>query len=120
MGPRTVAEFVTNCNASYVLNCLDRGISSTRFSGSALEALARRTVIKARRDLSMDKDEARRLFDQVEILGGLEVPNETWHHNDLLTDIFGEEWWHTSRKRRSRKTTNTPTCFASSRQFRRR
>ncbi len=95
MGPRTVAEFVTNCNASYVLNCLDRGISSTRFSGSALEALARRTVIKARRDLSMDKDEARRLFDQVEILGGLEVPNETWHHNDLLNDIFGEEWWHT-------------------------
>ena len=27
MGPRTVAEFVTNCGWDCVLNCLDRGIS---------------------------------------------------------------------------------------------
>jgi hypothetical protein len=27
MGPRTVAEFVTNCGWNYVLNYLDRGIS---------------------------------------------------------------------------------------------
>ncbi|WP_454869564.1 hypothetical protein [Pseudomonas putida] len=95
MGPRTVAEFVTSCNACYVLNCLDRGISPTRFSGSALEALAKRTVIKARRDLSMDADDARRLYEASDDFTGLEVPAETWHHNDLLTEIFGDEWWHT-------------------------
>jgi hypothetical protein len=30
MGPRTVAKFIPDCDWHYVLNCLDRGISSTR------------------------------------------------------------------------------------------
>ncbi|GGL61761.1 hypothetical protein GCM10009091_49350 [Pseudomonas brenneri] len=49
MGPRTVAEFVVRCDWPYVLNCLDRGISSTRFSGDALHAFAKKCVVQRRR-----------------------------------------------------------------------
>lgn len=100
MGPRTVAEFVADCGWDYVLNCLDRGISSTRFSGAALEKFARQCVLERRRGRNsadwelghLDKGEARELYDQVEELRHIENPNECWHHSKLLTELFGEEW----------------------------
>jgi hypothetical protein len=49
MGPRTVAEFVADCGWDYVLNCLDRGMSSTVFSGDALPTLAKKCIVQRRR-----------------------------------------------------------------------
>jgi hypothetical protein len=49
MGPRTVAEFVTNCDWNYVLNYLDRGISPTAFSGDALHTLTKNCIVQRRR-----------------------------------------------------------------------
>ncbi|MNF40658.1 hypothetical protein D3C84_216670 [compost metagenome] len=101
MGPRTVAQFVAKCDWHYVLNCLDRGISSTKFSGNALATFARRRVIERRRGrnvlvwedvFELDKHDARQLFDQIDELSNIESPNECWHHSKLLTEFFGDEW----------------------------
>jgi hypothetical protein len=100
MGPRTVAEFVADCDWHYVLNCLDRGISDTQFTGDALEALARKCILERRRgrnksdweEGSLDAEDARRLFNRVDELRNIESSNECWHQSELLTELFGEEW----------------------------
>lgn len=101
MGPRTVAEFVTNCGWDYVLNCLDRGISSTRFSGDALHTYAKKCIIQRRRQQTgrhdwelgeLSKGEARELWHDIDVLCTIETPNETWHHDKILTELFGDEW----------------------------
>jgi len=100
MGPRTVAQFVAKCEATYVLNCLSRGLSSTHFTGDALHKFAARCVLERRRGRnlhqweqhSLDKEDARSLWDRIEELGDIETTNECWHHSELLTDLFGDEW----------------------------
>ncbi|WP_017254534.1 hypothetical protein [Pseudomonas tolaasii] len=101
MGPRTVAEFVVKCDWPYVLNCLDRGISSTRFSGDALHAFAKKCIVQRRRQQAgrhdwelgeLSKSEARELWQDIEALTSVESPNECWHHSKLLTELFGDEW----------------------------
>jgi len=101
MGPRTVAEFVAKCDWPYVLNCLDRGISSTRFSGAALHAFAKKCIVQRRRQQTgrhdwelgeLSKSEARELWQDIEALTSVESPNECWHHSKLLTELFGDEW----------------------------
>ncbi|WAT26323.1 hypothetical protein [Pseudomonas sp. GXZC] len=101
MGPRTVAEFVVKCDWPYVLNCLDRGISSTRFSGDALHAFAKKCIVQRRRQQTgrhdwelgeLSKSEARELWQDIELLTSVESPNECWHHSKLLTELFGDEW----------------------------
>lgn len=102
MGPRTVAEFVAQAGWDYVLNCLDRGIESRVFTGAALEQFARKCVVERRRGInlanweqgSIDKDDARKLYDQIEDLRNIETPNECWHHDKILTELFGDEWHH--------------------------
>ncbi len=100
MGTRTVAEFVADCDWHYVLNCLDRGISDTQFTGDALEALARECILERRRgrnksdweEGSLYAEDARRLFNRVDELRNIESSNECWHQSELLTELFGEEW----------------------------
>ena len=101
MGPHTVAEFVAKCGWDYVLNCLDRGISSTRFSGDALHAFAKKCIVQRRRqqtgrhewDLGeLSKGEARELWHDIDVLRSIENSNECWHQSALLTELFGEEW----------------------------
>lgn len=48
-GPAQGGRVPSNCDWHYVLNCLDRGISSTRFSGNALQALAKKCIVQRRR-----------------------------------------------------------------------
>ncbi|APV42084.1 hypothetical protein PFAS1_23175 [Pseudomonas frederiksbergensis] len=104
MGQRTLAQFVINCHAEYVLNCLDRGISSTKFSGDALEQLARLCILQRRRQQTgrrdwelgeLSKSEARELWNDCESLSSIETPNECWHHNKILAELFGDEWHYT-------------------------
>lgn len=102
MGPRTVGQFFAGCDADYLVNCLSRGINSTRFSGDALAKMARRSVIDRRLCRNhgewcmsnLDKDEARELFDRCEDLAHIDSLNQSHHHADLLTDLFGDEYWH--------------------------
>lgn len=101
MGPRTVAEFVADCDWHYILNCLDRGISPTVFSGNALHALAKKCIVQRRRQQTgrhewelgeLSKGEARELWRDIDELRGIESANECWHQSRLLTELFGDEW----------------------------
>ncbi|MDC6536603.1 hypothetical protein LN429_15975 [Pseudomonas syringae] len=101
MGPRTVAEFVADCGWDYVLNCLDRGISPTVFSGNALHALAKKCIVQRRRQQTgrhdwelgdLSKSEARQLWDDIDALLSIESPSECSHQSALLTLLFGDEW----------------------------
>jgi hypothetical protein len=101
MGPRTVAEFVADSGWDYVLNCLDRGISPTVFSGGALHTLAKKCIVQRRRQQTgrhdwelgeLSKDEARDLWHDIDSLRSIESPNECWHQSPLLTKLFGDEW----------------------------
>lgn len=103
MGPRTVAEFVADCGWDYVLNCLDRGISSTRFSGNALHTLAKKCIVQRRRQQTgrhewelgeLSKGEARELWHDIDVLRSIESSSECWHQSALLTELFGDEWYY--------------------------
>lgn len=104
MRQRTLAQFVVNCHTEYVLNCLDRGISSTKFSGDALEQLARLCILQRRRQQTgrhawelgeLSKFEAREVWNDCESLSRIETPNECWHHDKILAELFGDEWHYT-------------------------
>ncbi len=104
MGDRTVAQFFSDCNADYLIGCLARSLSSSRFSGKALVELARKTIISRREDWRhrnfefgyLDKVECRELFDQADELSSADTLERAvdWHF-DLLSKIFDtEEPWH--------------------------
>ncbi|NTY92964.1 hypothetical protein [Pseudomonas putida] len=38
------------------------------------------------------KDEARELWHDIDVLRSVDSPNECWHHNKLLTELFEDEW----------------------------
>ena len=101
MGSRTVAEFVADLGWDYILNCLDRGTSSTRFSGDALHTLAKKCIVQRRRQQTgrhdwelgeLSKGEAYELWHDIDVLRSIESSNECWHHSKLLTELFGDEW----------------------------
>lgn len=100
MGPRTVAEFVSDCDSSYILNCLSRGLDSRKFTGRSLEKLAAKCVIDRRRGRNLhrwengrlDAEDARNLFNRIEELSPIESSNDCWQYSELLTELFGEEW----------------------------
>lgn len=104
MGQRSLAKFVVDCHTDYVLNCLDRGIQAKKFSGDALVELAKKCIVQRRRQQTgrhdwelgeLYKGQARVLWNDCEGLSDIESPNECWHHNQILTDLFGEEWHYT-------------------------
>lgn len=78
-----------------------------RFSGDALKALAAMCVIERRRFRNMhmwecdslDAEDARGLWDRLHDLGRVETESECWHHSELLTDLFGNEWHYPVRER---------------------
>ncbi|MEX5566525.1 hypothetical protein Q1J55_01745 [Pseudomonas syringae] len=78
---------------------MSRRSDSTRFSGDALKALAAKCVIERRRSNmhtwdcgSLDAEDARELWNRIEDLSGIETQNDCWHHSELLTALFGDEW----------------------------
>ncbi|MFJ4455464.1 hypothetical protein ACIP1G_16435 [Pseudomonas sp. NPDC089392] len=100
MGSRTVTEFVAKCGDEYILNCLNRGLSSTRFSAKALKQLSARCIIDRRRERSgtdwelgyLDAEEARSLYRRLDELRDVESLRDCWSHSDLLSLLFGDEW----------------------------
>lgn len=101
MGKRTLAQFVVDANTDYVLNCLDRGISSKKFTGQALVKLAMKCICQRRRQQTgrhdwelgeLSKEEAMHLWNEISDLSSIESTNECWHHSKLLSELFGDEW----------------------------
>lgn len=100
MGKATVREFIRTCDNDYLANCLSRGISSTGFSGEALQRLAVTTILKRRRghsvdglDSPLDAEEARDLYNRVLEAGLHECTSLSSCPYYLMEHLFGDEWW---------------------------
>lgn len=101
-GAHTIAQFFCRLDEHYIIGYFQPMLSSMRFSNEAMMALAKKSVI-ARRRMSkgywkfgerLDEEEARDLFDQIDDLREIESISEANHRGALLTELFGEEWWH--------------------------
>ncbi len=102
MGDRTVAQFFSDEHCEYLIGSLAPSLGANRFSGEALVGMAKRVVLDCRRGrtanhhpYSMDKEDARKLFDRIEDeLRNVEREDHCWNHSDLLAELFSDEWWH--------------------------
>lgn len=107
MSDRLVAQFFTDCSVDYLAGCLKRGTSlrETVFSGEALAEAVRHIVVQCRRGRethryecgSLDREDARRLYDKAGDLSGFDGPEALMHSkeaSDLLAELFTDEWHH--------------------------
>lgn len=101
MSGRTVAQFVSDCGADYIISSLCR-VSQQRFSPTEAVKLARKVICDRRRGRGLyweygaplEREEARELYDDAKELQGIESPSMAFLFDSLLTRIFGPEWWH--------------------------
>jgi len=98
----TIAQFFCRLDEHYIIGYFSPSLSSMRFSNDALLTLAKRSIINRRRMRkgywefgdSLDQEDARDLFDQIDDLRGVESISVGQQQDALLTDLFGPEWWH--------------------------
>lgn len=98
----TISTFFQKCSVGYLIGKLAPGMGTTRFSNDALLQLTKKTIIDRRRGRhdrsrfdSLDKSEARELYDEVEWrLENIDSPSACHFASDFLDKAFHEEWWH--------------------------
>ena len=90
MGDRGVSEFFASVSVGYATESLSQGIKSTVFDPDAAKAHAKAIIRKDRRSRDLSADKARELFDDIE---WAEISDDPWRHNDLMQEIYGDEWW---------------------------
>lgn len=93
---RNVASFFCDSDAEYLIGSLAPGMRAESFTGTALKALAVKTI-EERRDGASDmgmlnSEEAAKLMDEAESLEGYDSLWDT--PSDLMEAIFGCEWRH--------------------------
>lgn len=103
MSGRPLAEFFCNCSADYLIGSLAGSLQAKRFSPAALKVMAKKSIIDRRRcspgyweygDM-LDKDDAAALWREVdEEIDLIDSDTACWQHTELLSKLFGEEWWH--------------------------
>lgn len=103
MGDQGIAQFFASCDNHYLIKNLSPGLNSSRFSGEALAKFARKTICLRRRFRdhrtqmnygSLDKEQARELFDEADDLSDCETQDSCWSHSKLLEEVFHQEWWY--------------------------
>lgn len=91
----TVAQFFCELNTSYIIGYFDQHLNPRVFNGDALANVARRLVLKERRQFIHDAHCARELFDAAEDLrDSPSIDHLHGAHSELMTTLFGDEWWH--------------------------
>ncbi|MCQ6255337.1 hypothetical protein [Pseudomonas sp. Q11] len=97
----TLAQFFCQLDEHYIIGYFSPSMGAMRFSNDTLMKLARKAVVDRRRmrksywefsDI-LDNEDARDLFDQIEDLRNVESIMSAHRHGELLTDLFGAEWW---------------------------
>lgn len=101
MGKRSVADFLRNSSADYLVNKLGKGneIHEKSFCGQALEKLAKQSILDCRRGRTtmhyidgLSRDEARALYDVIAETS-IETLDDCWQNHKLMSQIFGDEWF---------------------------
>ncbi|WP_178083678.1 hypothetical protein [Pseudomonas sp. Sample_9] len=98
----TIGQFFCRLDEDYIIGYFQPMLESQRFSNDALLALAKKSVIDPRRMRkgywefgdSLDQEDARDLYDQIDELRGVESISMGHQQGELLTNLFGPEWWH--------------------------
>lgn len=100
-GANSIAEFVAWQNAEHLASALAPMMRPTCYDEAALVAYAKSVVVERRLGINLDfnsleKDEARRLYDACESLRGYVTFERL--PSPLMTELFGDEWfyagWH--------------------------
>lgn len=93
MGDCTIAEFFVSCDDHYLCKNLS-SINSTVTDADNLDLWLKGSIVKLRKELDIDREEARDLWDEVELCCENE---ESWlQSNDghrLCERIIGDDWW---------------------------
>ncbi len=101
MGRRSIADFIRTSPTDYLINKLggSHEIHEKAFSGQALEAMAKKTILDCRRGRTgehyiedLSKSEARALYDEI-TSASIDSLEDCWQNHKLLSQIFGEEWF---------------------------
>jgi len=87
IGDRSVAQFFISCDNDYLINKLT-SVSKHIVDESKLAESSKKQILKLRKHLDLDEDEARELWDFIEYSGLSENDNEIMHK------IWGDEWWY--------------------------
>lgn len=94
IGERTIAEFFLMCDEGYLAKNLAQNLYATVIDVENMAEHARRQIIWERRHGGMDTREARNLFSQTDDLENAENETTLYDvHSDLLSDVFGDEWY---------------------------
>jgi len=97
MGNRTVSEFVRSCDNHYLAKNLS-SIPSQVDDLSGLRTDMLKVIIRKRKVLELNAEQAREHYDRVDDLRHYE-PSEILTKHDLLYDLYGEEWWYSIPKK---------------------
>lgn len=123
----TLAQFFCRLDEHYIIGYFSPSMGAMRFSNDALMKLARKAVVDRRRMRkgywefgdSLDSENARDLFDQIDDLRNIESITNAHQHGELLTDLFGADWWHVVDDKAIEPIPLGTTCVGSSRSYKR-
>lgn len=96
MSGMTIQEFFLSCNNSYLINCLDRGISSV-IDGEDNDAnidFVKKEICTLRRGRELSREEARECWEEAE--GSNDVKEKCCNFclDSPLLKVFGDEPWY--------------------------
>lgn len=91
MADRTMSQFFQKASVHYLAGKLGSGTDDQIYDATHIEELCKKQVLKARRGGELTFREARDLHDRIEMETFYDDPAI---NHDLLSDIFGAEWWH--------------------------
>ncbi|MBU2713690.1 hypothetical protein [Zooshikella harenae] len=89
MGDCTVSEFVISTQTDYILRKLSRVPKKIIAPESVLIEDARSLIIKNRKDGLLDKDQACKLFNDLEDI----CSEDVYAHYELFEEIYGLDWY---------------------------
>ena len=91
MSGDAIEVFFCRCDEHYLAGNLDSGIRSEIDDLEGLADHARDDICTRRRELDLEKEEARKLFDLADDLEGVESLDSA---ASAMSEIFGDEWWY--------------------------
>lgn len=88
---RTISTFFLSCDEHYIAGRLDSSLRSEIADYDAFKDKIKVEVLKLRRSGDLDASDARTYFNSAEYID--DEPS-AHSHCEMLTIIFGEEWWY--------------------------
>jgi len=96
MSDRSIQEFFVDCNDSYLINCLDRGISSV-LDGTDNDAnieFVKGRICRLRRDGDLSEREAREYWDEAEGCENVKMFCCDYSYRSPLLTLLGDDPWY--------------------------